>query len=169
MITANIGSGYRHNCEWLPVATVMVDTGVAWSSSLLSFALMFTSPDSSQTAVCTDSVHDGVGVDAAAQPGVPIHLLVLGAEDCGLAVAPWLHELHYHAPEVVIRLVQKPFVQYEDLEGAVLPDQILRRARAHLGCPPFLFQVRDTDVAGPHPALAGLLRQSAGKVALSVM
>ena len=53
MITANIGSGYQHNCEWLPVATVMVATGVARSSSLLSFALMFASPDSSQTAVCT--------------------------------------------------------------------------------------------------------------------
>ena len=90
-------------------------------------------------------VHDGIGVNAAAQPGVPVLLLVLSAEDRGLAVAPQFHELHDHAPEVVVGLVQQPLVQHKDLEAAVFPDGLPRRPRTQLGGPPFLLQVRDPD------------------------
>ena len=95
--------------------------------------------------VMDDAVHDRIGMDPSAQPGVPVLLLVLGAEDRGLAVAPQFHELHDHAPEVVVGLVQQPLVQHKDLEAAVFPDGLPRRPGTQLGGPPFLLQVRDPD------------------------
>ena len=59
-----------------------------------------------------DAVHDGVGVDAAAEPGMPVLLLELSAEDCGGFLESPLHHL------------EQPFVQHEQLEVRHLPHEL---------------------------------------------
>lgn len=62
--------------------------------------------------VVDDAVHDGVGVDAAAEPGMPVLLLELRAEDCGGLLESPLHHL------------EQPFVQHEQLEVRHLPHEL---------------------------------------------
>lgn len=98
---------------------------------------------------------------------MPVLLLVLGAEYGGLPVASQLRELHEHAPEVIVGLVQQPLVEHQHLEVAVLPYQLPGGAGLELGHPELLLQIGDAHVHGAHPPLACLLRQRAGQVALA--
>lgn len=76
-----------------------------------------------------DPVHNRVRVYPAAEPRVPVLLLELGAEEVGRA-APQLNQLQQHRPELSVRLVQKPLVDHEQAERAVLADELALDARS---------------------------------------
>ena len=114
-----------------------------------------------------DAVHDGVGVDPAAEPGVPVLLAELCAEDRGGRAVAGLHELEQEAPEELVGAVEQPLVEHEDLEGRVLPRDLALAAGALARLAPELLQVGAPDVAGPHPPLAGGLGDRAGQVGLA--
>jgi len=88
-----------------------------------------------------DAVHDGVSVDPAAEPGVPVLLAELGAEDGGRRAVAGLHELEQEAPEELVGAVEQPLVEHEDLEGRVLPRDLALAAGALARLAPELLQV----------------------------
>ena len=55
-----------------------------------------------------DAVHDGVGVDPAAEPGVPVLLAELGAEDRGDRPVARLHQLEQEGAGTVKILAHFP-------------------------------------------------------------
>lgn len=77
-----------------------------------------------------DPVHNRVRVYPAAEPRVPVLLLELGAEDGRGRAAPQLNQLQQHRPELSVRLVQKPLVDHEQAEHAVLADELALDTRS---------------------------------------
>lgn len=80
-----------------------------------------------------DPVHNRVRVYPAAEPRVPVLLLELGAEDGRGRAAPQLNQLNQlqqHRPELSVRLVQKPLVDHEQAERAVLADELALDTRS---------------------------------------
>lgn len=77
-----------------------------------------------------DPVHNRVRVYPAAEPRVPVLLLELGAEDGRGRAAPQLNQLQQHRPELSVRLVQKPLVDHEQAERAVLADELALDTRS---------------------------------------
>lgn len=74
--------------------------------------------------VVDDAVHDGVGVDAAVEPGMPVLLLELRAEDRGGLLESPLHHLEHEGAEALVGLLEQPFVQHEQLEVRHLPHEL---------------------------------------------
>lgn len=66
--------------------------------------------------VVDDAVHDGVGVDAAAEPGMPVLLLELRTEDRGSLLVSPLHHLEDEGAEALVELLEQPLVQHEQPE-----------------------------------------------------
>lgn len=77
-----------------------------------------------------DPVHNRVRVYPAAEPRVPVLLLELGAEDGRGRAAPQPNQLQQHRPELSVRLVQKPLVDHEQAERAVLADELALDTRS---------------------------------------
>lgn len=77
-----------------------------------------------------DPVHNRVRVYPAAEPRVPVLLLELGAEDGRGRAAPQLNQLQQHRPELSVRFVQKPLVDHEQAERAVLADELALDTRS---------------------------------------
>lgn len=78
--------------------------------------LLYVDPD----GVVDYMVHDRVGVDAAAEPGMPVLLPGLRAEHGRRGAVVCLHELEQEGSIRFVGPVERPFVQHEDLEGGVL-------------------------------------------------
>ncbi len=74
-------------------------------------------PDS----VVDDPVHDHVGVDAAAGTLVPLHLLILGAENGRGLASTTFHQLQQHVPHQFSCPIQRPLVNHLESEGRITP------------------------------------------------
>lgn len=168
MIPPIIAIRYRRYREPIPPA-FSIDTGDA-------HALFETGPQlpphahlahADPCGAVDDAVHDGVGVDPAAEPGVPVLLAELGAEDGGRRAVAGLHEPGQEAPEELVGAVGQPLVEHEDLEGRVPPRDLALAAGALARLAPVPLQVGAPDVAGPHPPLAGGPGDRAGEMGLA--
>ena len=65
-----------------------------------------------------DAVHDRLGRDIGTEPGMPVLLPVLGADDRRPLVVAKLEDLEQEASEAVVWPAEQPFVEDEDLERA---------------------------------------------------
>jgi hypothetical protein len=119
--------------------------------------------------VVDDAVHDRLGGHVRAEPGMPVLLPVLRAEDRRPLVVAELEDLEQEAPEAVVRPAEQPFVEDEDLKRAILPYGLRDSARTLLRILPGLLEVGAPDVVRAHPRGARLLGKRAGKIGLAVM
>lgn len=118
-------------------------------------------------AVVHDPVHDRVGVHPAAEPGVPVLLAVLGAEDRGRAAVAQPHQLEQERDHPVVRPVQQPLAQDQE---RVLGERA-HQLRHALGPLPrgvdALIQVGHPEVERAQPPGAGLPGERAGEPRLA--
>lgn len=98
---------------------------------------------------------------------MPVLLFELGAEYGRGRAVPQLHQLQQHGPELRVRLVEQPLVDYEHVERPVLADELALAARPLPALPPEVLEVGPPDVARPHPPCADCLRERAGEVGLA--
>ena len=114
-----------------------------------------------------DAVHDRLGRDIGTEPGMPVLLPVLGADDRRPLVVAKLEDLEQEASEAVVWPAEQPFVEDEDLERAILTHGLRDPSRTLLGIFPGLIEVGAPDVVRAHPRGACLLGKRAGKTGLS--
>lgn len=113
-----------------------------------------------------DPVHDRLRVDAATEPGVPVLLAELGAEDGGSASVTGFRQLEQEPAEELVGPVEQPFVEHEDLVGGALADELPLAPGALPALAPEVLEVGRPHVARPHPPLARRLGERAGQVRL---
>ena len=108
--------------------------------------------------VVRDAVHDGVGVDATAEPRVPVLLPELRAEDRRARPVAQLHELQQHASEQLVGPLEQPLVDYEQAVRAVLAHELPLAAGPLAAFAPQVLEVGLANVARlmrlAHAALA---------------
>ena len=74
--------------------------------------------------VVDDAVHDGISMDATSQPGVPVILSVLRAEDGGSGVMPPFDQFEDEVLFGFGDILQQPFIQDQEVVGAVLLEDL---------------------------------------------
>ena len=85
---------------------------------------MFLVPVSIQMALWTILSHDRIGADARAEPGMPVLLRVLGAEHRRAGVVAAFKQFQQHGAHVVVGMVQEPFIDHEQRERGILPQEL---------------------------------------------
>lgn len=115
-----------------------------------------------------DAVHDRVRKHAAAEPRAPVLLSELRAQDGRRPPVAQLEKLQQHPPEQLVRPLEQPLVDHEQVERPALPQQLPLTVRPIAALATEVIEVGLPYVAGPDPLSEGRLGECAREMRLAL-